>query len=96
MDPRWKERDFDQRFHCHVAIVACWHVNGLVQKKKEKWHKTFHGNAVEDMANLVLCLGWEEKGYPMDIHRSGKPKLRIALYSKEEMNKWEASLDRGY
>ena len=29
----------------------------------------------------------------MDIPRSGKPKLRIASYSKAEMKEWEASLD---
>ena len=45
------------------------------------------------MANMVLSLGWEDKGYPMVIPRSGKPKLQIATYSKAEQREWEASLD---
>ena len=46
------------------------------------------------MAELVQCLGWDAKGYPMDMPRSGKPpKLRIASYTKAEQDKWEASID---
>ena len=62
-------------------------------KRKKEWHKIFHGNAAEDMADLAQCLGWDEKGYPMDMPRSGKPKLQITSHSKAEMNEWEASLD---
>ena len=36
------------------------------------------------MTDMVLCLGWDEKGYSMVIPRSGKPKLRMATYSDSE------------
>ena len=46
------------------------------------------------MADLVQCLGWDEKGYPMDMPRGAKPpKLRIASCSKDEINDWESSLN---
>ena len=46
------------------------------------------------MAELVQCLGWDEMGYPMEMPRAGKPpKLRIASYSKDELNDIEASIN---
>ena len=53
----------------------------------------FHDNAAQDMANMVLRLGLDEKGYPMVVPRSGKPKLRIDMYGKTEETEWEASPD---
>ena len=46
------------------------------------------------MAELVQHLGWDEMGYPIDMPRGAKPpKLRIASFSKDEINEWESSLN---
>ena len=47
------------------------------------------------MADMVMELGWNEMGYPMDIPAPGmgKPKLRIATYNKNKKKDWEKSLD---
>jgi hypothetical protein len=46
------------------------------------------------MADMVIELGWNKMGYPMDIPDAGKgkPKLRIATYNKDEKDAWEQSL----
>jgi len=63
-------------------------------EKKSKWHDIFVGEADQVMADMVIELGWNKMGYPMDIPDpgKGKPKLRIATYNRDEKNDWEKSL----
>ena len=47
------------------------------------------------MAELVQHLGWDDKGYPMDMPRGARPPtLRIASCSTDEINDWESSLNK--
>ena len=89
MDPRRKEGDIDQLFYCVVVIVACRIRRRSGARQKEEWHSIFHGSADQDMANMVLRLGWEDKGYPMVIPRSGKPKLQITTLADLALRKVE-------
>ena len=57
-------------------LLLARYVDDLEQDKKDKWHSIFHGNAAQDMADMVLRLEWDEKGYPVGNPPSGKPKLR--------------------
>ena len=73
-------------------LLFASHAERDTPEKRDKWNNVFHGNAAEDLAALVQCLGWDDMGYPMDMPRAGKPaKLRIAAYSKDELNDIEAS-----
>ena len=40
-------------------LLLAGHVDGLDQTKKEERHKIFHGDAAKDIADFVLCLGWD-------------------------------------
>ena len=75
-------------------LLLAGYVDGLEKDKKEEWHSIFHDNAAQDMANMVLCLGWDKKGYRMVIPCSGKPKLQIAMCNKSEESEWEDSPGR--
>ena len=74
-------------------LLLSGHVDGLDQDQKDKRHSIFVGSAAQDMAGMVLCLGWEKRGYQMGIPRSGKPKLRIATYTKADKMQQEKSLE---
>ena len=77
----------------HFVIAWPLILAGLVDRildasKKEKWQGIFVGDAAFVMGDIIVGMGWDEKGYPMNIpdNPNETPTLRIAEYTKDDKN----------